>query len=484
MTRTLIGPTVRRLRHDRGLTQAELAGRLGISASYLNLIEHDQRAVTASLLIKLARTLEADLETLSGAAERGIRAGLREALTDPLLGGEPISDEALAAMTAHPAAARAVLALSRAWRAAREDASGLALPSGRRIRLPHEEARALFSERGNHFPPLEAAAEAIRRDMAAAAASQAEMNHAIAERLRRRHGLVVRVAPLSGMLRAFDPAAGLLLLSDLLKRESRGFQMAFQLMLIEAADVVQEMLDAFAPSSAEAVSVIRIGLLNYAAAALLMPYDAFLAEATALRYDIERLAARFAVSFEQAAQRVSTLGRPGQRGVPFFFLRMDPAGTIGKAFAGAGFAFTQAGGSCPLWVANTVFSTPGRICVQVGQLPDGARFLCFAKVVTGAAMAWNEPPPSHAIAMGCEIGRASEVVYGDGIALSQATTRIGLSCRLCDWAGCRSRASPPLAHRLALQVDRHHAAPFASVPRAPTSQAGTSEAGTSGSARS
>ncbi len=465
MARTLIGRTVRRLRQARGLTQAGLATRLGISASYLNLIEHDERAVTASLLIKLARTLESDLETLSGAEERSASAALREALTDPLLGGEPISEEALAAIAAHPAAARAVLALSRAWMAAREDASGLALPSGRRIKLPHEEARALFNDRGNHFPVLEAAAEAIRADLATEPVSQAEMNHAIAERLRNRHRLVVRVAPLAGMLRSYDPASGLLVLSDMLKRESRGFQMAFQLMLVEAGDMVQEMLDEFAPSSAEAVSVIRIGLLNYAAAALLMPYEAFLVEATALRYDIDMLAARFAVSFEQAAQRVSTLARPGQRGVPFFFLRMDPAGTIGKAFAGAGFTFTQAGGSCPLWVANTAFFTQGQLCVQVGQLPDGASYLCFAKVVTGAVMEWREPPPRHAVAMGCEVSRAPEVVYGDGLDLAGAATRIGLSCRLCDWTGCRSRASPPLAHRLAMQVNRHHAAPFASVPK-------------------
>ncbi|HET8996375.1 MAG TPA: helix-turn-helix transcriptional regulator, partial [Acetobacteraceae bacterium] len=65
MTRALIGRTVRRLRQERDLSQQALAARLGISASYLNLIEHDQRAVTASLLIKLGETLRVDLATLS-----------------------------------------------------------------------------------------------------------------------------------------------------------------------------------------------------------------------------------------------------------------------------------------------------------------------------------------------------------------------------------------------------------------------------------
>ncbi len=465
MNRPLIGRTIRRLRQERSLTQAGLAARLGISASYLNLIEHDERPVTASLLIKLARLLDVDLEALAGNEERSLAVGLREALTDPLLGADTISDEAFTAIAAYPNAARAVLALSRAWAAAREDASGMALPSGHRIKLPHTEARALFDERANHFPVLEQAADAVRQalehdGLPGGLGGQSELNHAIAERLRRRHGVVVRVAPLAGALRSYDPQAALLVLSDLLRRESRGFHMAFQLMLIEAHDVMEALVADAAPSSPEAASVIRIGLLNYTAAALLMPYAAILEAATALRYDVEILAARFAVSFEQAAQRLSTLQRPGARGVPLFFLRMDAAGNITKAFAGAGFHLTQAGGSCPLWVANTAFGTPGRINVQVGQLPDGATYLCFARVVTGTSTSWHEPPPTHVIALGCEISHAAELVYSDGIDRDGAITRIGLSCRLCDWRDCRSRAFPPLDHRLSLDVNRRSSAPM------------------------
>src|ERR1700759_2584631 len=100
MSRTLIGRTVRRLRAERDLTQQALAARLGISASYLNLIEHDQRAVTASLLIKLSETLRVELKELSGSQERQLQVGLKEAFSDPLLGAEMVPDmevEALAA---------------------------------------------------------------------------------------------------------------------------------------------------------------------------------------------------------------------------------------------------------------------------------------------------------------------------------------------------------------------------------------------------
>lgn len=448
MARPLIGRTLRRLRQDRGVTQQALAARLGISASYLNLIEHDQRTVTASLLIKLAETLQVELAALSGTEERQLEAQLREVFADPLLGAEDIAESEIGAFVGgSPAAARAVLALYRAWRVAREDSGGIALPSGRRILLPTEEARDVFNDHANHFAPLEDAAETLGTDLAV---RPAEMNHAIAERLRRRHGLTVTVGPLPGALRRYDPGAHSLLLSEMLPRESRGFHLAFQLVLLEAREPVEALLREIAPSSPEAAAVIRIGLLNYTAAALLMPYEPFAAAARELRHDVEAVAARFGVSFEQTCQRLSSLQRTGARGIPFFFLRVDPAGNVSKRFSAAGFPFARFGGSCPRWVVHGALATPGRVIVQVAQLPDGATFLCFARAVIAPAQRWGDPPPVRIVAMGCDISHAPEVAYSDGLDLDGAVVGIGLSCRLCDRPDCRSRAFPPLEHRLAL----------------------------------
>lgn len=458
MARPLIGRTVRRLRAERGLTQQALAIRLGISASYLNLIEHDQRAVTASLLIKLTEVLDVELAALSGSAERQLESGLREVLSDPMLGLDEVPENEVATLAASaPNAARAMLALYRAWRVAREDSSGLALPTGRRILLPNEETRDFFHDRDNHFPALESAAEAIGREIGA---RPSEMNHAIAERLRRVHGLSVQVGPLDGALRRHDAAARVLHLSESLPRESRGFQMAFTLMLLEARDAVDAALAGAEPSTPEATQMIRIGLLNYAAGALLMPYAPYHAAARQFRHDIEALAARFGVSFEQAAQRLSTMQRDGARGVPFFFLRVDPAGNVGKRFSAAGFPFARFGGSCPRWVVHEAFTTPGRIRVQVARLPDGATFLTIARTVQGPAAQWGDPPPAHVVAMGCDITRAPDLVYADGIELDAAAVGIGLSCRLCDRVDCRSRAFPPLEHRLVLDPAEEGAAPY------------------------
>lgn len=458
MARPLIGRTIRRLRQEKDLTQQALAARLGISASYLNLIEHDQRGLTAALLIKLGQTLQVDLATLSGTQERQLESSLREVLSDPLLGIAQIPEEEVRSLAGSaPNAARAVLALYRALRVAREDSNGIALPSGRRILLPTEEARDFFHDHANCFPALEQVAEAIFAELAA---SPSELNHAIAERLRHRHDVRVRVGPLEGSLRRYDPASRLLELSEILPRESRGFQMAFQLMLLEARDAVEAILEPAGPSTPEAAALIRIGLLNYAAGALLMPYAAFLAAAEALRHDLDLLATRFGVSFEQVAHRLSTLQREGARGVPFFFLRVDPAGNVDKRFSAAGFPFARFGGSCPRWIVHNAFATPGVLRVQVAELPDGAAFLCFARSVTGPAIRWGEPPPVHVIAMGCDLGRAAEVVYADGLDLDRARVGIGLSCRLCDRADCRSRAFPPLEHRLKLDPNEESATPW------------------------
>jgi predicted transcriptional regulator len=226
--------------------------------------------------------------------------------------------------------------------------------------------------------------------------------------------------------------------------------MAFQLALLEAREAVETVLKEASPSTTEAAMLTRIGLLNYVAGAMVMPYAAFHAAAFGLRHDMEAIAARFGVSFEQACHRLSTLQRVGARGVPFFFLRVDPAGNVSKRFSAAGFPFARFGGSCPRWVVHTAFAQPNTVQVQIAELPDGAAYLCFAQAVAQPVVRWGEPRPIHVVAMGCALANAGDVIYADGLDLDHARVGIGLSCRLCDRPDCGSRAFPPLEHRLSL----------------------------------
>jgi len=458
MAKPIIGPTLRRLRTAQGLSQQNLAQKLGISTSYLNLIEHDQRSVTANLLFKLAKILDVDLDSLSGDQERDYEIKLREVFADPMLGIEPVPEaETQAIAAAAPNAVRAILALHRAWAGAREDSDGITLPSGRKILLPNEEVRDYFHAHANHFPSLELAAETISTGLQSVVLGT---NHALAERLRQKHGLVVIVRPQPGSLRVYDPNARLLTLSETSSRESRGFQMGFQLALLETREAVEALVKIAAPSSPDAAELLRVGLLNYVAGAIIMPYEPFLASAQEARYDVDFLAARFGVSYEQACHRLSTLQRPGARGVPFFFLRVDPAGNVSKRFSAAGFPFMRFGGTCPRWIVHSAFATPGSTRVQIAELPDGQTFLCFARAITGRPARWGDPPPVHVVAMGCDIGERENLAYSDGIDVEKAAVGIGLSCRLCEREDCRSRAFPPLAHRLTVDPQTTSASPY------------------------
>ncbi len=378
--------------------------------------------------------------------------------------------------------ARAVLALYRAWRVAREDSSGLALPTGRRILLPNEETRDFFHDRANHFPALEAAAETIGREMGA---RPSEMNHAIAERLRRAHGLAVIVGPLEGAMRRHDAAARTLHLSESLPRESRGFQMAFTLMLLEARDAVEAAMAGAEPSTPEAAQMMRIGLLNYAAAALLMPYAPYLARGA--RIAPRHRGAGRAVRRVASSRRRS--GFPPCSAMARAACPSSSCGSIRRAMSASASrppASPSRASAGPARAGWCMRPSPRRADPRAGGAAAGWRDLPDHRADgAGAGPAhWGEPPPVHVVAMGCDITRAPELVYAEGIDLEAAAVGIGLSCRLCDRADCRSRAFPPLEHRLVLDPAEEGTAPYrfeAAARAAPSPPA--AEAPSTGKAR-
>jgi XRE family transcriptional regulator, fatty acid utilization regulator len=453
--KALLGNKIRRLRQERSLTQQQMAERLAISPSYLNLIEHDERPVTVAMLLKLGQAFNVDLQELSDDAERRLALSLREVFADPGLAASDVSVEEIRQLVASaPKAGRAVVELYRAWRTAREDAQALSLglPSGttKRIVLPAEEARDFFEARANHFPAVESAADGFCRD---AEIAPGDLERGLVQRLATRHGITVEITSLdqaNGTLRRYDPRARTLALSEVLPRPSRNFHLAYQVGLLEAREVFDQVIAAAKLASPESETLCRVGLANYFAGAVMMPYALFLAAARDMRYDVEALMHRFRVSFEQACHRLSTLQRPEDTGVPVFFVRADSAGNVIKRFSAAGFHFSRFGGSCPRWVVHDAFATPGLIRTQVARLPDGATFFCMARTVERPGGSFHAPASRYAIGIGCDVARAGELVYADGIDLTRldVAAEIGVGCRLCERENCRQRAFPPLQHRL------------------------------------
>jgi len=376
-----LGGRLKRLRRELGLTQTRMAADLGVSPSYLNHLERNQRPVTAQVLLRLAEAYDLDLRAFSGDADRGGEADLQEVFADPLFRDVPIPRHEVADLVENaPGAAEAVVRLYRAFADQRRRAQlGLApelagddLP-GPALLGPADWVRDYIQAHRNHFPDLDAAGEQLAAELGTGPAVEA----AAAARLRERWRTEVRVLPVHVMVefvRRFDPHRRRLLLSEVLDPSARAFAVLFQLGLNEAAEPLAAMVEGSGAPDLPTKRLLKVSLANYLAAAALMPYAPFLEAAETLGYDIGLLQARFGASFEQVAHRLTTLSRAGARGVPFFLLRVDNAGNVSKRFASSAFPFSRFGGACPRWNIHASFKAPGRIVTQVIEtFGDGAR---------------------------------------------------------------------------------------------------------------
>jgi predicted transcriptional regulator/transcriptional regulator with XRE-family HTH domain len=464
------GPRVRRLRQTLGVTQAAMAKDLNISPSYLNLVERNQRPLTAQLLLRLAEAYSLDLRELSGEGETRLAAEMTEALADPVFTGlAPPAAEVMEVAAGSPAMAQAFLSLYHAYlRAARGEVDPVGVltardrrPPGDGDRFPIEEVRDYFHANSNFIAEVDATAERLYGELS----DRDDLLAGLRAHLRDRHGIRVSVVPVHAMpdaQRRFDRHSRRLFLSELLPMSSRIFQTAVQVGLQDLDALFDGLVDEARLRTDDARRLCRIGLANYFAGALMMPYGPFLEAARKLRYDVAVLAGRFGASIEQVAHRLTTLQHPDRRGVPFFLLRLDNAGNISKRFAAGGFHFARFGGTCPRWRVHDAFATPGQTIVQPVELPDGTIYLTVSRTVDSVSSPHPEAPRKLAISLGCEISHASQVVYGDGLDLDNpsAVTPIGVTCRMCERPNCPARAFPPMTRPLAIDASRKNLSAF------------------------
>ncbi|WP_067653862.1 acetate metabolism transcriptional regulator RamB [Nocardia harenae] len=465
MAKTYVGARLRQLRTERGLSQVSLAQKLEISASYLNQIEHDVRPLTVPVLLKISELFGVDATFFSSQDDTRLIAELQEVVLDQELGIEADTKEIADIVSAHPSMARALVAMHNRYRntsaqlaAATEDRFADGSGSGA-ISKPHEEVRDYFYQRQNYIHELDTAAEDLTTRIRF---HGADVNTEVAKMLRG-HGVRIaeRIDLGEGVLHRYDPEQKLLEIAPHLSGGQRSFKLAAELAYFECGELLRKLVDEGNFASDDARRLALLGLANYYAAAIVLPYEHFHEVAEDFRYDIERLSAFFTQSYETVCHRLSTLQRPELRGVPFSFVRVDRAGNMSKRQSATGFHFSSSGGTCPLWNVYETFAYPGKIMTQIAQMPDGRKYLWVARTVERRATRYGQPSKTFAIGLGCELRHAGRVVYADGIDLPEVQpTPIGAGCRVCERANCPQRAFPPLGKKLDISEHRSSVSPY------------------------
>ena len=461
VAKTFAGARLRRLREEHGLTQVALARALGLSTSYVNQLENDQRPITVSVLLTLTERFDLPTQYFAPDSDARLVSDLREVLAEGNATGAQI-EELVARM---PDVGQTLVNLHRRLHDATADLEALHSRANLDISeisavaqqpMPFEEVRDFFYDRKNYIGELDIAAEELfNRNRLRVGGLDGQLAQLLGDKL----GVTVVIDDgqtlNANSKRLFQPDSRTLYLARWLYPGQRAFQIATQIALLTQAELIAGIIAGDDQLSDDARGVARIGLANYFAGALLLPYQRFLAAAESVRYDIDQLARRFEVGFETICHRLSTLQRPGARGVPFIFVRTDSAGNISKRQSATAFHFSRVGGNCPLWVVHHAFSRPGQFLTQVAQMPDERTYFWVARTTTTEPSRYLGPDKSFAIGLGCDVDHAEKLIYSVGIDLtdSEATVPIGAGCKICDRRACPQRAFPFLGRPV--YVDPH-----------------------------
>ncbi|WP_026342575.1 short-chain fatty acyl-CoA regulator family protein [Nocardia sp. BMG111209] len=468
MQKTYAGGRLRALREQQGLSQSALAKLLGLSVSYINQLEHDQRPLTVPVLLRLNTSFDLDMGFFAADTDARLIADLQDVFAeDPECAtiGTTEIDELVARS---PAAARMLVGLHRRLHGATEQlermSAGLAGEVGAPgLAMPYEDVRDYFYDRRNHVPALDLAAEQLFADRGLAVGG---LDVQLTRLLRDHHDIAVVIRSddpdRPGPKRLYDRESRVLTLARRLSAGQRAFQLATQLAFRTQAGTIAGLIEEADRVPAGSRGLLRTGLANYFAGALILPYTEFHRAAERMRYDIELLATKFEVGFETVCHRLSTLQRPGRRGVPFFFVRTDRAGNISKRQSATAFHFSRSGGSCPLWVVHDAFSTPGRIRTQIAQMPDGRHYLWLARTTDESTAGYLSPKRDFAVGLGCDLAYAHKLVYSHGLLVDDPRTvvPIGAGCKVCERTDCAQRAFPQLGRPVRADDDSSLTVPY------------------------
>ena len=445
------GPRIRRVRTQLNLTQAAMAEELGISPSYLNLIERNQRPLTVQLLLKLSSKYEIDLKELQGDESGQTAEALKEVFSDPLLATEVVSDsELVEAADTSPNLVSGLIQLYRTYKETTDKLSTLShLMSDEakaqvvtQSRLPLDEVRDFLQARTYYFPDLDEAATALSQELGGGDDILAKLKNYLLEERQ----ISVKILPVHTMpdhsIR-YDRHSQRVFISERLTPEERNIALATQIALLNYKELIEETVTEAGFDNAETARFLTLECAHYFAISMLMPYEAFYTAAARSRHDIGLLARRFQVRWRDVVRRLTSLHQPGRAGVPFFMIELDPVGNVCTFSPGANFTLPRAGNPCLKLVPPGVNTNHGRVAVESLALPDGPEWLIVAHSEKTRAFGHGDRPRRRTFIVGCDILHAKDLIYGDGF-LGLAPLQIGVTCRLCEQANCRDRAFPPV----------------------------------------
>ena len=463
MDRSILGTRIRQRRRELGITQVELAGRIGISASYLNLIELNKRRIAGGLLRRTAESLHLELDDLDGAAERRLLETLTEIAHLPSLGTLGIEDNRTGELIGRfPGWAKGLAALARSER----EATALA---------------QTLTDRLSNDPFLGETVHRMLTRIAAirsAAEILSEFPDAPAERRDRFHRILFEESralsdvgeALAAYLDKADEPDRALTPLDEVEALFEARENHFQEIEAAAGALAQQLTDPHPVSRRDAARALsedrladlidavvarqpqiktaaareraRRALAGYAAGAILMPMAAFKDRAAALRFDIEALAGAFSVAVEAVCHRLTALPRADD--IPRFgYYRANAAGTIIEMLGLDGLAVPRYAAACPLWVLYCAQQAPETVVRQRALFPSGARFVFVARARNSSATGFGQPRHYLTDMLAMTEADAQRTVYAPDA--SVLVEEVGPSCRLCPRRTCRHRVEDPLA---------------------------------------
>ena len=471
-----IGAKIRKERRSKGFAQSDLSKKLGISPSYLNLIESGRRTITVPLLIKVGNELGLSLKDLTVESNKRLLSDVMETLSSDMFEDLDITNhETTEFISNNPNLAKALLTLHDKYKNLRDDMQNRletidveSLNSDKKkTRLPVEIVSDFIQENNNYFDILEKKAEIIRKKIGFEEGHRT-IGHTLIQYLLKEHNTNVKVVTSEEddkSVKRYDQNKSTLFVSEMITYSSKNFHLAYQIAIFEGENEINNIIDNNKIISEDVINLSKISLLNYLASAILMPYNNFLYSAKKYRYDIELLMHHFASSFEQVTHRLTNLQQPGNEGVPFHFLKTDNAGNVSKRFSLSGIHIPRHGGACPRWNVYSAFSSPGKINTQISRMPDGKVYFCIARAFEKGIEKHGAIKSFVSIGLGCDMRYAEELTYSDGIDLTnkKLETPIGISCRICPRQNCEQRAFPSVDKELILDINFRGTSPYVTI---------------------